>query len=55
MLNSCFLLWGALKHIADGLTVLLAGFGDVDMPVALLDGLIEQEARDLTLVCTAGG
>jgi 3-oxoadipate CoA-transferase alpha subunit len=45
----------ALKGIADGSTVLLAGFGDVGMPVALLDGLIEQGARDLTLVCNAGG
>jgi 3-oxoadipate CoA-transferase, alpha subunit len=45
----------ALEGIADGSTVLLAGFGDVGTPLALLEGLIEQGARDLTLVCNAGG
>ncbi len=45
----------ALVGIADGSTVLLAGFGDVGTPTALLEGLIEQGARDLTLVCNAGG
>ncbi len=45
----------ALEGIADGSTVLLAGFGDVGTPTALLEGLIEQGARDLTLVCNAGG
>jgi 3-oxoadipate CoA-transferase alpha subunit len=45
----------ALTGIRDGATILLGGFGDVGTPLALLDGLIEQGARDLTLVCTAGG
>jgi 3-oxoadipate CoA-transferase, alpha subunit len=45
----------ALAGISDGSTVLLGGFGDVGTPLALLEGLIEQGARNLTLVCTAGG
>jgi 3-oxoadipate CoA-transferase, alpha subunit len=45
----------ALAGISDGSTILLAGFGDVGAPLALMEGLIEQGARDLTLVCNAGG
>lgn len=45
----------AMAGIEDGSTILLAGFGDVGTPLALLEGLIEQGARDLTLVCNAGG
>ena len=45
----------ALAGVRDGSTVLLGGFGDVGTPTALLDGLVEQGARELTLVCTAGG
>jgi 3-oxoadipate CoA-transferase, alpha subunit len=45
----------ALDGIADGATVLLAGFGDVGMPTTLLEGLIEQGAKDLVLVCNSGG
>ena len=45
----------ALEGVPDGATVLLAGFGDVGMPMALLEGLIEQGAKDLTLVCNSGG
>ena len=45
----------ALAGISDGATVLLGGFGDVGAPLALMEGLIEQGAHDLTLVCNAGG
>ncbi len=45
----------ALDGVADGATVLLAGFGDVGMATALLEGLIEQGAKDLVLVCNSGG
>ena len=44
----------ALAGIADGSVVLLPGFGN-GMPEALLQGLIAQGARDLTLVVNAGG
>ncbi len=45
----------AMTGIADGSTVLLGGFGDVGIPTPLLAGLIEQGARDLTIVAVAGG
>jgi len=45
----------AMAGIEDGSTVLLGGFGDVGIPTPLLNGLIEQGARDLTIVVVAGG
>jgi 3-oxoadipate CoA-transferase alpha subunit len=45
----------AMVGIKDGSTVLIGGFGDVGAPSALLDGLAEQGARDLTVVLVAGG
>ena len=45
----------ALADVRDDSTVLLPGFGDVGMPMALLEGLIEQGARSLTIVCNSGG
>src|ERR1700731_1378076 len=45
----------AMAGIENGSTVLLGGFGDVGIPTALLTGLIEQGARDLTIVVVAGG
>ncbi len=45
----------AFAGVSDGATVLLGGFGDVGTPLALLEGLIEHGARELTLVCNAGG
>lgn len=44
----------ALAGIKDGATILLAGFG-AGTPEKLVQGLIEQGARDLTLVANAGG
>ena len=43
-----------MAGIRDGSTVLVAGFGP-GMPELLLRGLIEQGAKDLTLVTNAGG
>lgn len=45
----------AVQGAGDGAVVLLAGFGDVGTPTLLLEALIESGARDLTLVCNAGG
>ena len=45
----------AMAGIRDGATVLIAGFGDVGMPNALLDGLIEQGAGNLTVVINSAG
>ena len=45
----------AVKGIADGSVILLGGFGSVGQPDALLDGLIEQGAKDLTVVANNAG
>jgi 3-oxoadipate CoA-transferase alpha subunit len=45
----------AMAGIADGSTVLIGGFGGVGEPRALIDGLIEQGARDLTIVANTTG
>jgi 3-oxoadipate CoA-transferase alpha subunit len=45
----------ALKDVADGATVLLGGFGAVGQPNELIDGLIEQGARHLTIVANNAG
>lgn len=45
----------AMNGIKDGATVLVAGFGEVGAPAALLDGLIEQGASNLTIVVNSGG
>ena len=45
----------ALDGIADGSTVLIGGFGLAGHPVALIDGLREQGARELTIVCNNAG
>ncbi|MFZ0421960.1 MAG: 3-oxoacid CoA-transferase subunit A [Xanthobacteraceae bacterium] len=45
----------AMAGIADGAVVLLGGFGNIGQPHALLDGLIEQGAKDLTVVSNNAG
>ena len=40
----------ALAGTQDGATVLIGGFGTAGIPNELIDGLIEQGARDLTVV-----
>ena len=45
----------ALHGISDGATILLGGFGDVGAPTALMEGLLCQGAKDLTVVCNSGG
>jgi 3-oxoadipate CoA-transferase, alpha subunit len=45
----------AVAGVADGATVLVGGFGMAGMPSALIDGLIAQGARDLTIVCNNAG
>ncbi len=45
----------AMAGIADGAVVLLGGFGSVGQPQALIDGLIEQGATDLTVVANNAG
>ena len=45
----------ALKDIGDGSTILISGFGDAGLPVFLLDSLLEQGAKNLTLVSNNAG
>lgn len=45
----------AMNGIKDGSTILIPGFGEVGQPNALLEGLIEQGATNLTLVVNSAG
>ena len=45
----------AMSGIQDGATVLIGGFGAVGQPNALIDGLIEQGAKELTVACNNAG
>ena len=45
----------AMADIKDGSTVLIGGFGAVGQPNALIDGLIEQGATDLTVAANNAG
>jgi 3-oxoadipate CoA-transferase alpha subunit len=45
----------ALQGVRDGATVLIGGFGTAGIPSELIDGLIEQGARDLTVVNNNAG
>jgi 3-oxoadipate CoA-transferase alpha subunit len=45
----------ALAGTADGSTILIGGFGTAGIPAELIDGLIEQGARDLTVVNNNAG
>jgi len=45
----------ALANVRDGSTVLIGGFGTSGIPGELIDGLIEQGAKDLTVVNNNAG
>lgn len=45
----------ALSGVRDGATVLIGGFGTAGIPGELIDGLIEQGARDMTVVNNNAG
>ncbi len=45
----------ALREVRDGATILIGGFGAVGAPDALIEGLIAQGARDLTIVANNAG
>lgn len=48
-------LGAALAGVQDGATVMIGGFGTAGIPDALIDGLIEQGARELTVVNNNAG
>ena len=45
----------AVAGVRDGDTVLVGGFGVAGMPFALIDALIEQGAKELTIVSNNAG
>ncbi len=45
----------ALAGLQDGATVLIGGFGTAGIPTELINGLIEQGARELTVVNNNAG
>ena len=45
----------AVRDIHDGATVMIGGFGNAGMPSALIDALLEQGARELTIVNNNAG
>ena len=45
----------AMAGIPDGATVMISGFGSAGMPGALIDALVDQGARDLTIVNNNAG
>ncbi|MDB5773052.1 MAG: 3-oxoadipate CoA-transferase [Burkholderia sp.] len=45
----------AVADLHDGATVMIGGFGNAGMPAALIDALIAQGARDLTIVNNNAG
>ncbi|HUZ64353.1 MAG TPA: 3-oxoacid CoA-transferase subunit A [Acetobacteraceae bacterium] len=45
----------ALAGIADGAVIAVGGFGSVGQPNALIDGLLAQGARDLTIIANNAG
>lgn len=45
----------ALADVHDGATIMIGGFGGAGMPVALVDALIAQGARDLTIIANNAG
>src|SRR5438105_12930273 len=45
----------AVADIHDGATVMIGGFGNAGMPSSLIDALIAQGARDLTIVNNNAG
>jgi 3-oxoadipate CoA-transferase alpha subunit len=45
----------AVDGIEDGATIMIGGFGGAGLPAALVDAVIEQGARDLTIVSNNAG
>jgi 3-oxoadipate CoA-transferase alpha subunit len=45
----------AVRDIHDGATIMIGGFGNAGMPSALIDALLEQGARELTIVNNNAG
>ena len=53
--KTCESLQQAVADVGDGATVMIGGFGNAGMPSALIEALIGQGARDLTIVNNNAG
>jgi 3-oxoadipate CoA-transferase alpha subunit len=53
--KTCKTIAEALSGVPDGASVMIGGFGNAGLPSALIDGLIEQGAGDLTIICNNAG
>ena len=51
----CASIEAAISDVPDGATVMIGGFGTAGLPNELIDGLIAQGARDLTIVNNNAG
>ncbi|MDQ2082686.1 3-oxoacid CoA-transferase subunit A [Xanthobacteraceae bacterium Astr-EGSB] len=51
----CPSLQAAVADVPDGATVMIGGFGDAGVPFQLIDALIEQGAKDLTVISNNAG
>ena len=51
----CESLQSAVTDIHDGAAIMIGGFGNAGMPAALIDALIAQGARDLTIISNNAG
>ena len=45
----------ALSYIKDGMTIMIGGFMVVGTPEKLVDGLVEKNVKDLTIICNDTG
>jgi len=56
MINKTFeSLQSAVADVHDGATIMIGGFGTAGMPAELIDALIDQGARDLTIINNNAG
>jgi 3-oxoadipate CoA-transferase alpha subunit len=53
--KTCASLEQAVAGILDGATIMIGGFGNAGMPAALIDALLAQGARELTIVNNNAG
>jgi 3-oxoadipate CoA-transferase alpha subunit len=51
----CPSLQAAVADVPDGATIMIGGFGDAGVPFQLIDALIEQGAKDLTVISNNAG
>lgn len=45
----------AVSHIKDGMSIMVGGFMAVGTPENLIDGIVESDLKDLTIICNDAG